>query len=301
MKKNPNKKSASIIDYPFTNPNKILYPEKRITKFNLAEYYNKISKWILPYIENRPLTIVRCPQGREKKCFYQKHLNDKTAKGLYSIVIQEKNGKQPYLYIKNQDGLMSLVQFDVLEIHTWGCHIDNIEKPNIITLDLDPGPAVEWKKLIETAFLIKESLEKMQIISFVKTTGGKGLHVVLPIKRQYKWSDIEIFAHTFVNHLVSLNPDLYIATMSKSKRKGKIYLDYLRNQRGATTIAPYSTRARENAPVSTPLSWDELSTKIKSNTFTIKNLPERLHNLKKDPWEDFFTIHQQLKLTKIKI
>lgn len=288
------------IDYPFTNPNKVLYPENGITKLDLAYYYKKIHKWILPYIAKRPLTLVRCPEGRQKKCFFQKHLNDLSADGLYSIDIQDKTGIEPYIYIKDEAGLMALVQFGVLEMHIWGCHINNIEKPDLITFDLDPDPNVEWKKTIETAFLIKENLEKIKLISFVKTTGGKGLHVVVPIKPQYGWNEIEIFAHTFVSYLVSLNPNLYIANMNKAKRKGKIFIDYLRNHRGATAIAPYSTRAKENAPVSIPLSWDELSNKVKSDTFNINNVITRLKSLNKDPWKEFFNSKQRLKLPNVK-
>jgi bifunctional non-homologous end joining protein LigD len=287
------------IDYHFTNLDKILYPEQGITKLDLAEYYNKIYKWILPYIMKRPLTIVRCPQGREK-CFYQKHINEIATKNIYSINIQGKPTDQPYLYIKDKAGLMALVQFDTLEIHPWGCHIDYIEKPDLITFDLDPSPEVEWKQVIETAYFVKENLEKINLTSFVKTTGGKGLHVVLPIKREYGWHEVEIFAQTFVDYLVSLKPNLYVANISKAKRKEKIFLDYLRNQAGATTIAPYSTRAKENAPVATPLDWNELSNRIKSDTFTIKNLPKRLKYLKKDPWEEFFDVQQQkLRLPKV--
>jgi bifunctional non-homologous end joining protein LigD len=305
MKKVFDKKITKIqsmqtnIDYHFTNLDKILYPEQSITKLDLAEYYNEVYKWILPYIVKRPLTIVRCPQGREK-CFYQKHINEITAENIYSININGKSTDQPYLYIKDEAGLMALVQFDVLEIHPWGCHIDRIEKPDLITFDLDPSPEVEWKQVIETAYFVKENLDKINLTSFVKTTGGKGLHVVLPIKRQYGWNEVEIFAHTFVDYLVSLKPNLYVANISKAKRKGKIFLDYLRNQAGATTVAPYSTRAKENAPISTPLDWNELSVKIKSDTFTIKNLPKRLKYLKKDPWEEIFNIQQQkLSLPKV--
>ena len=301
MTKNPKRAEVETeMNYPFTHPDKILYPEQEITKLDLANYYHNIHAWILPYIAKRPLTLVRCPQGTQNKCFFQKHLNDLSADGLYSIDIKDKTGIQPYLYIKDENGLLALVQFSVLEMHVWGCHIKNVEKPDFITFDLDPGPHVEWKKVIESAYFIKENLEKIKLTSFVKTTGGKGLHVVVPIKPQYGWDEIEIFAHTFVDYLVSLNPKLYIANMSKAKRIGKIFLDYLRNQRGATAVVPYSTRAKENAPVSTPLAWEELTTKIRSDSFTIKNIITRLKNRHKDPWEEFFNIKQGLKLPNIK-
>jgi bifunctional non-homologous end joining protein LigD len=290
------KRTKTHADYPFTNPDKVLYPENGITKLDLADYYKKIHQWILPHVTKRPLTLVRCPEGRQKKCFFQKHLNDLSADGLYSINIQDKTGIESCIYIKDEKGLMALVQFAALEIHVWGCHINNMEKPDLVTFDLDPGEEVEWKKVIESAYFVKENLEKIKLTSFVKTTGGKGLHVVVPVRPQYGWDEIEIFAHTFVKYLVSLNPDSYVANMSKAKRKGKIFLDYLRNQRGATVISPYSTRAKNNAPVATPLSWDELSNKTRSDTFNINTVITRLEKVTKDPWKEFFNIKQKLKL-----
>ncbi len=300
--KNKKKKTSLLSneDTTLTHPDKILYPEKGIIKLALATYYKDIQDWILPHLIKRPLTLVRCPQGWTQQCFFQKHLNENHDKALYSTIIQEEHAKEPYLYLKNAAGLQALVQLNALEIHSWGCHITKIENPDLITFDLDPSPEVAWKKVIETAFLLKEELEKLHLQSFVKTTGGKGLHVVLPIEPKYNWKEIVIFTHTFVNYLVSLKPDLYLATMSKTKRKNKIFLDYLRNQRGATAVVPYSTRAKENAPVATPLSWDELTIKLKSDSFNLHNLPERLKTLKKDPWEDFFAIKQKLRLPSAK-
>jgi bifunctional non-homologous end joining protein LigD len=282
-----------------SHPDKLLYPDVNITKLDLANYYNKISEWILPYITNRPLTLLRCPNGQKKKCFYQRHLMVKT-ENLHAITLTDKTHKrEPYLYVKNKLGLMALIQLGVLEIHPWASQIDKLEKPDYITFDLDPGSDTEWKKLIETAFLIKEHLQKINLQSFVKTTGSKGLHVVVPIKRLYSWEKIKVFAHTFAQYLALQNPQLIVANMSKMKRKGKIFVDYLRNQRGASSIAPYSTRIRANAAVATPLNWDELTTRIKSDTFTVKNLPQRLAKLKRDPWSDFFILKQKLSLPMV--
>ncbi len=158
---------------------------------------------------------------------------------------------------------------------------------------------VEWKKVIEAAFFVKDHLEKLNLKSFVKTTGSKGLHVVVPIKRLYSWDKVKVFAHTFVKYLAMQNPQLIVANMSKTKRKGRIFVDYLRNQRGASSIAPYSTRIKENAAVATPLFWHELSTRIKSDTFTLKNLSQRLAKLKHDPWADFYLIKQKLSLSVV--
>lgn len=282
--------------YPFTHPEKILYPKAGITKIKLAEFYENIQEWILPYLVKRPLTLVRCPQGASKPCFYQKHIAKETLNSLYSIPIKEKHQTSNYLYLKDIRGVMELVQLGVLEIHTWNCHIDNIEKPDEIVFDLDPAPDLEWKKVVSAAHFIKEQLEKIQLTSFVKTTGGKGLHIVLPIKRIHTWEEVKNFTHAFVKTIVELKPQDFVEQMTKSKRTGKIFIDYLRNQRGATSVAPYSTRAIENAPVSTPLAWDELTSKIKSSTFTVNNLSKRLSTLQEDPWENFFNIRQSLKL-----
>lgn len=281
-----------------TNPDKVLYKDQGITKLDLAEYYNTISDWILPYVKNRPLTLVRCPNGDHSKCFFQKHLDSSSMTSLYPIPIKEKHKKEVYAYLKNKKGLIALVQLGVLEIHTWNCLVDRIESPDMIIFDIDPSPEIDWSEVIATAKHIRSELKKIKLESFVKTTGGKGLHVVVPIKRLYSWDEVKIFSHTFVDYLVSLKPDLYIGVMSKAKRKNKIFIDYLRNQRGATSVTPYSTRAKDGAPVSVPLAWEELSTRIKSDSFNIFNLPARLEKLKKDPWEGFLTLHQKLPITK---
>ncbi len=281
-----------------SNPNKLLYPNLGITKLDLANYYARVHTWMLPYITKRFLTILRCPEGQKKECFYQRHLNEIKIEKLYSMNVQTKmNESESYFYIKDKLGILALVQLGVLEIHPWSCSIDSLEKPDLIIFDLDPGSGVEWKKVIDAALFVKENLAKLNLTSFVKTTGGKGLHIVIPIKRQYSWDTIKIFAHSFAKYLETLQPDLYISQLSKAKRSGKIFIDYLRNQRGATAIAPYATRANDNASVATPLAWDELSVRIKSDSFTIKTLPKRLDELKKDPWEKFFTLKQSLPLS----
>lgn len=280
--------------YPLTNPDRILYPEQDITKGDVANYYEAIHEWILPYIINRPLTLVRCPQGRQKKCFYQKHLTHES-ENLYPIKIKDKEGSSTYLYLKDKKGLMELVQMGVLEIHPWGSRIKDVEKPDMITFDLDPGPEVEWKRVVKAAHFIREKLQLLKLESFVKTTGGKGLHVVVPIAPRHSWDELKTFSQNFVEALVQLKPKDYISKMTKAKRVGKIFVDYMRNQHGATAVAAYSTRAREGATVATPLAWEELTARLKPAAFTIKTVPTRLAKLKKDPWEDFFKVKQSLK------
>ncbi|WP_287007960.1 DNA ligase D [Legionella sp.] len=281
-----------------THPEKILYKEDKITKQDLYHYYDEISDYILPYISHRPLTLVRCPSGYEE-CFYQKHLN-KSGKKLHSIPVENKNGTvEQYIYLDNKAGLLNLVQMGVLEIHPWGSKIEHLEYPDILIFDLDPGPDVEWKMVVEAAFDIKEQLRQYQLRSFVKTTGGKGLHIVIPIKPEFHWDEVKNFTRIFAEYLEKRNPEKYVSKMAKVKRKGKIFVDYLRNQHDATAIAPYSTRARLHAPVATPISWDELSDNFAETFYTVRTLPKRLAKLKSDPWKEFYTIRQSLRLDEL--
>ena len=253
------RRESSIV---LTHPDKILYPEKKITKLDLAYYYERIQSWILPFVINRPLAIVRCPEGVEKECFFQKHLQKET------------------LFIKDIDDLIKLIQMSTLEIHIWGCQIDKIERPDMITFDLDPGPDVSWKAVCDAGWTIHDYLEKLGLVSFLKVSGKKGLHITVPIKRLYTWEDIVNFSGAFSHTISELYPSDFVATMSKSKRKGKIFIDYFRNNRGSTAIAPYSTRADPKASIATPIEWDELNSKMKPDKFTIKNITKRINPLK---------------------
>lgn len=290
----PVKKTRDITSV-LTHPDKILYPEDKITKLQLAEYYAAISAWILPYIINRPLTLVRCPEGY-KNCFFQKHISNMKPNDIYNIPIKEKSGKSNYIYIKDQAGLLALPQLGVLEIHPWSSNNTNIELPDMIIFDFDPAPDVKWKNVVKAAFAAKEYLDKLKLTSFVRTTGGKGLHVVIPIKPKYDWDKIKEFARAFVDFLVEQHPSEYVVNMNKAKRKGKIFVDYLRNQRGATAIASYSTRARIHAPIATPIAWNELTDDPRDTAYTLKTIMTRMNALKKDPWHDFFKLKQSLKI-----
>ncbi|ASQ46581.1 DNA ligase D [Legionella clemsonensis] len=283
-----------------SNPEKILYKKDKITKQDLFDYYNEISDFILPYVMNRPLTLVRCPESYED-CFFQKHYYKSTPKALYAIPIKNKSDDDidEYIYLKDKEGLLSLVQMGVLEIHPWGSRIDKLECPDMITIDLDPGIDVSWKEIVKAAFEVKKHLDAFKLTSFVKTTGGKGLHVVVPIRPEYNWEKVKNFSHVFVEFLEQLNPKAYVTNMAKEKRKGKIFVDYLRNQRGATAISAYSTRARLHAPVATPIHWDELTDNFNDTFYTIHTLPLRLKKLKEDPWKEFWRIKQSLRLDKL--
>lgn len=294
------KENQNSLNIKLTHPNKILYEEDKISKKELFNYYLDIADFILPFIKKRPLTLVRCPTTY-KDCFYQKKLNETSFEALHPIEIANINqGKsENYIYLDDLEGLLSLIQMGVLEIHPWGSRIENLEHPDILVFDLDPAPDILWKHVVEAAFEIKNHLSEFKLESFVKTTGGKGLHIVVPIQPEYEWDKVKNFAQVFVQFLEQVSPENYTSKMSKTQRKGKIFIDYLRNQRGATAIAVYSTRARIHAPVATPLHWDELTDDIMDTYYTIKTITKRLSHLRKDPWHNFWEIKQSLHLDQL--
>lgn len=278
-----------------TNLDRVLYPDIGLTKLGLATYYAQVAGWILPHVIGRPLSLVRCPEGQGGQCFFQKHPGKGTPEALERIKIREKDGIEDYVMIQNLDGLLSIVQMSVLEIHLWGSRGDRLEQPDRLIFDLDPDENLPWPRVIEGARLVRERLRKLDLESFVKTTGGKGLHVVVPISpRRQEWPAVKEFTRQIAESIVADQPKLYTANMSKAGRKGKIFIDYLRNDRGATAIAPYSTRRKPGAPVSVPLAWDELTSAIKSDHFNTSNLAGRLEGLASDPWAEIDKIKQSL-------
>jgi bifunctional non-homologous end joining protein LigD len=276
-----------------TNPQRILYPEQGLTKRDLALYYEAVAEWMLPHVAGRPLTIVRCPEGRDKACFYQKHVGQGVPDVIDSVDVRESDGKiGKYLVVHDLPGLVALVQIGVLEVHTWGARADELEKPDRLVFDLDPDPDLPWKRVVEAALNVRDRLEDLGLTSWVKTTGGKGLHVVAPIARRLDWELVKQFCLAVARSVVAAAPDQYTDVASKARRKGKIYVDYLRNSRGATFIAPCSTRAREGAPVSAPLRWDELSDRFVK--YDVRTFPGRLRKLRRDPWEGFLEVRQSI-------
>lgn len=275
-----------------SNPDKILYDKAGITKQDLADYYQFIAPSMLPYIQRRPLTLVRCPHGHTGHCFFQKHLNENAGKWLKPIAIAEKKGTSNYPYLTDAKGLNDLVQLGTLEIHAWGSTIDNVEKPDVLVFDLDPDEGVSWDELKLASVELREFLKQLGLTSFVRTSGGKGLHVVVPVKPTQEWDDAKAFCKAVAQKMADNQPNRYVAVMSKAKRKNKIFVDYLRNGRGATAICNYSTRGKPYAPVATPLEWNELIELESAQTYRIDNIRERMESLKKDPWEGFFDIKQ---------
>jgi bifunctional non-homologous end joining protein LigD len=274
-----------------THPERILWPEQGVTKEGLAEFYTDIADWILPHLAGRVLSLVRCPSGVSAKCFFAKH----AWQGLSDAVRRVDVGEtEKMLTLDSLDGLIDLVQAGVLEIHPWGSTFAHLETPDRLIFDLDPGEDVPWSAVIDAAFDVRSRLDDFGLMSFVKTSGGKGLHVVLPIQPSIKWDVAKKFTQSFAEAMAKAQPDRYVATMALAKRRGRIFIDYLRNGRGATAIAPYSTRALPLASVSTPLAWDELSEGVRADHFRIGNLRQRLDVLTDDPWPDFFTVRQRL-------
>ncbi len=278
-----------------THPEKIIDPESQLTKQQLADYYWAIAPHMLPIIAGRPLSIVRCPDGTSHPCFFQKHVNNTLPDGIESVDVADKNGKvEPYITLSTPQALASLAQMGVLEIHPWGSTNADLEHPDRIIIDLDPDSAISWRTLADTALEVRKQFKKINLESFLKSTGGKGLHVVVPIKPEHDWPTVKQFAHTFVLAMEKQQPSLYLTKMSKAARKDLIYLDYLRNERGATAVAAFSPRARAGVPVSLPLSWDDLKL-TERPVFQVVDFEEWRDRLQRDPWKNLPKLDQRLK------
>jgi bifunctional non-homologous end joining protein LigD len=285
-----------------THPDKVLDAESGMTKQQLAEYYEAVAENLLPHIADRPLSIVRCPDGNSKPCFFQKHVGSGLPEGIKTVSIRNRKSrdkKEDYLTVDSSEGLVGLAQMGVLEIHTWGSHNESLEHPDRVVFDLDPDAAIQWKILAETAREFKRKLAKLELVSFVKSTGGKGLHVVVPIRPDHEWPAIKEFAHNLALELERENPELYVTKMTKATRKNRIYLDYLRNDREATSVAPYSPRARSGVPVAMPLRWSELSA-AKPPSFHVLDFAKWKSRLRHDPWDEMLKIKQKIPAAMVR-
>jgi bifunctional non-homologous end joining protein LigD len=281
-----------------TSPEKVLYPEDNITKLELAAYFEMVSEWILPHIAGRPIVLVRCPEGSHQACFYQKHPVAGTPENLRRITIRKDKTAEKYVVVDDAKGLISLAQIAALEIHAWGSREDKPDYPDRLIFDLDPDPELAWKRVVECAEQVRSLLEELGLESFVKTTGGKGLHVVVPIERRYPWEEAKDFCRRVAELIVRLDPHHYTANMAKAHRQGRIYVDYLRNSKEATAIAPYSPRLHVRATVSVPLRWQELRGLGGPHDHTIRNLADRLRSLKQNPWQEMQSLRQGLSKAK---
>ena len=276
-------KAATALPVALTHPDRVLWPDVGVTKQGLAEFYAEIWPWIEPHVVGRPLSLVRCPGGIAQTCFFQKHAW--AGIGEHVLRSRDPEGGEELLAIENVEGLLSLTQASVLEIHVWGARLDNIEKPDGLTFDLDPAPEVGWEDVASAAVEVRDRLQRLGLDSFVKTTGGKGLHVFAPLQPHADWAAVKDFAHRLAMAMAKDSPQRYLAVASKSARRRRIFVDYLRNGRGATAVVAYSARARAGAPVSTPLAWDELGPEMRPDRFGVLNLLNRLAHID-DPWRD---------------
>jgi bifunctional non-homologous end joining protein LigD len=279
----------------------VVYPDPPTTKLDVAAYYGRIASWIVPHVEGRPLTLVRCPEGMAGGCFYMKHSNVWAPDSLRRVPIQEKTKIGEYLVADDIAGVVGLVQMGVLEIHTWNSTVDrDIERPDRLVIDLDPGDAVPWSEVIAAARVVRKALAALDLAAFPKTTGGRGLHVVVPLQPQADWAACLEFARRLSEAIERADPDTYTTRFAKAGRKRKILLDYLRNNRTNTSVAAYSTRARPGAPVSVPLTWDELQPSLDAKALTLHTVPQRLARLRRDPWHEYWTTRQKLTTQRLR-
>ena len=286
--------SDTIAGVKLSHPDKLLYPESKLAKQDLARYYEEVGEWILPHLQGRPLSLVRCPDGWTGECFYQKHAPKTINPAVERVLVPEGQGKATYMAANSVSALVALVQWGVLELHPWGARTPRLDRPDRLIFDFDPDDGVDWSEIVAAVGVLRTLLGDLGLTGFLKTTGGKGLHVVVPIRATLDWDQAKGFTKAIADLMARTFPDRFIAVMSKSRRKGKIFIDYLRNAEGATAIAPYSLRARKNAPVATPIAWDEITQDVRFDHFNLRTIPQRLSTLKSDPWADFIELRQSI-------
>ena len=283
-----------------SHPDKEFFPEAKLTKLSLARYYEAIADWILPLVEKRPLSLFRCPDGWNNQCFYQKHADKSVNQAVSRVQVPEGGGKATYFAANSLSALVGLVQWGVIELHPWGSHMPHPERPDCLIFDFDPADDVSWKDLVKGVNELRKLLQQLGLEAFLKTTGGKGLHIVVPIQPTLTWAQAITFTKAIADLFARTFPDRFLATVSKAKRKGKIFIDYLRNAEGSTAIAAYGIRARKNAPVSTPITWKELEEDLRFDHFNVKNVPARLKRLRADPWKNFLSTRQTVTAAMFK-
>ena len=287
--------AAEVAGIAISHPDKPYFPESGITKGELVRYYVEIAPHLLPHIADRPLSLVRCPDGWSGQCFYQKNADKAVNAAVARVQVPESGGKTAtYMSASTPSALAALVQWGVIEMHPWGSRKPRLDRPDRLIFDFDPDPDLPFGELVTAVTLLRTLLEEMKLTGFLKTTGGKGLHVVLPIRATLTWDEAKAWTRSVADFLVRTFPDRFTATATKAKRKGRIFVDYLRNAEGATAIAPFAVRARANAPVSMPIDWSELDRDVRNDYFNVRNAAERLAARKHDPWADFFSVRQSI-------
>jgi bifunctional non-homologous end joining protein LigD len=269
--------TAESFGIKISNPERIIYPEDGLTKLDLANYYAAVEPLIMIDAARRPMTLIRCPQGRAKKCFFQKHDNGAFGEDVKQIPIKEKDGHfEDYLYFDDIKGLLVCVQMGTVEFHGWGSKVDKVEYPDRLVFDLDPDVGLDFDKVKAAAVRLRALLQDLGLKSFPLLSGGKGIHVVVPLDASKDWATVKSFAERFSRAIAEAEPETFTANIRKVQRQGRIFLDWLRNQRGATAVMPYSARAREGAPVSAPVAWEELDQYESGHHFSIRDADELL-------------------------
>jgi DNA ligase D len=275
-----------------SNPDKVLYPEQGITKGRLADYYVAVAERMLPHIAFRPVTMVRCPMGQETKCFYQRHAGSGVPKQLHEVTIPGFG--EPYLYIADVGGLVAMVQMGVLEMHPWGVRVEAPDRADRIVFDLDPAEGLGFEAVIDAAKEVRQRLKALGLTSFVKTTGGKGLHVVVPVEATAPWKEVKSFAKGVSAQMAADAPAKYLTTASKADRIGRIFIDYLRNDPTSTAVAPYSPRSRKGAPAAMPLRWGQVKSGLDPCDYTVETVPGLIRRQRSDPWAAMLEVKQKL-------
>ncbi|MDH0099170.1 DNA ligase D, partial [Pseudomonas sp. GD04158] len=270
-----------------SNAQRVIDPDSGTSKLQLAQFYESIADWLLPYLNNRPVSLLRAPEGIGGEQFFQKHAERLAIPNIKHLDPELDPGHARLMEIDSVAALVGAAQMGCIELHTWGATSDRIETPDLFVLDLDPDPALPWRSMLEATRLTLTVLDELGLQAFLKTSGGKGIHIIVPLARRAGWDEVKAFAKAIAQFMTSQLPERFTATSGPKNRVGKIFIDYLRNSRGASTVAAYSVRARPGLPVSVPISRDELDGLRSAQQWTVGNLQQRLDGLKQDPWQGY--------------
>jgi bifunctional non-homologous end joining protein LigD len=282
-----------------THPERVVYPDAGITKLEIAQYYARIAPLLLPFVRQRPLSIVRCPQGPAGTCFFQKHATGREIPGIAHVLITERQGEKPYVLANTVQALAGLAQMGTLELHGWNATADDVERADMLVFDFDPDPGVAFAHVAAAAVQCRSVLSAFGLESFCKTTGGKGLHVIVPLARRAPWETVKTFARGLAELMARQWPQQFVIKAAKSAREGRIFIDYLRNARGATAVVPWSLRARERATVAVPLWWNEVTASLAPGEFTLRTIDTRLAR-GGDPWAGCRTTRQTITVEMLR-
>lgn len=281
------KSAIEVAGVRLSSPDRVLYEDQGTTKRDLAEYYRAVAEWLIPHLAARPLTLLRCPRGHGRECFVQRRASDSFPASLRRVQVTADDEDVAYLTAEDLEGVLELVQLGTLELHTWSARRDRLDRPDRLILDLDPGEGVGFGEVEAAAVEVRDRLAELGLRSYAKTTGGRGIHVVAPLVRRSGWDHVREFARALAEEMERAAPQRYVAQSSRSERRGKIFIDYLRNGWAASAVAAYSTRAREGAPVSVPIHWDELNGTLDPAALNVDTVPGRLARLRRDPWAGY--------------